>query len=486
MIRTRLARLVRYAPFVIMALMLAVWLLTPASIRGVSFDYAAQREILMSASIPGWELPDPEVIALERLGASAPDVSGGSGEGEDPFSRALRLAADATDSLDPGVLDAEAPLFAGALAEDAAAFEALREYEDATGAETLAILMPVAAEPPLALSSVADPTLLSEAESLGEPEALAALRESASGSVPGGPGVISFDELGSSRGWEWEDRSITYGLRMLGGRFYEVWGITRAPAGGYMDLALPQTAGPVDQPSTRRAFDRMASAVNGAVLVLGPLDGEPVVVRTSSDRLAPMAQALVDLVATIGEGYLGPGAEMQPVRLSADLARETGGEWVSAGFARARQLDGHTGPSPLLWVIAVHDRSPQAITLWEDYGRTPTHVLRVWMGTNLLTILAALGVLLLASLVASPVAWLHEARVRADRELETERERLKREAESRVFERLAQLSTEVERVAESASGSAAREAGQVAQDIDATVAALRQLLEGSARGDRDA
>jgi ABC-type transporter Mla subunit MlaD len=113
-------------------------------------------------------------------------------------------------------------------------------------------------------------------------------------------------------------------------------------------------------------------------------------------------------------------------------------------------------------------------------------VLRVWLGTYLSLVIAALAVLFLASLVASPLAFRAERIYRERVEAERERERVQREAELRVVRKLDELSERVESVREHASEATSASVSDVAEDIDSTVAELRRILgDVVAKGDPD-
>jgi hypothetical protein len=132
-------------------------------------------------------------------------------------------------------------------------------------------------------------------------------------------------------------------------------------------------------------------------------------------------------------------------------------------------------------LIGVYKSHPQIPDYWERVGRTPVRIAQVWLALNFVLVLGALGALLLASLIASPVSFLYERRRAEEIEVERERARVQQQARRRVLDRLTRLSTEVDEVAARTVGKSSREVADVAADIEATVAALREIL-GDANG----
>ncbi|MHB8805296.1 MAG: hypothetical protein ACYC7C_08725, partial [Coriobacteriia bacterium] len=135
-----------------------------------------------------------------------------------------------------------------------------------------------------------------------------------------------------------------------------------------------------------------------------------------------------------------------------------------------------TGVTPRVALVALYDTAPQTRALWSGLGRSPLMIARIWVGTYMSVILGALGIALIASFAASPLAFRAERIYREEREVERERARVQREAELRVVRKLDELSTRVEAVRDRASDATSTSVSGVAEDIDSTVAELRRIL----------
>ncbi|MHB1477745.1 MAG: hypothetical protein ACYCXD_09275, partial [Coriobacteriia bacterium] len=319
-------------------------------------------------------------------------------------------------------------------------------------------------EPPVALSSVGDESLLT-------PDELAAIR--GEGSVeslrreahdrPTGRLWVDFDMLNGSVVEVRGSRCIGMGTLLLDGHFWEAYSI--APEDAMGDIMPGGMWESLSDPALTRSAETIARSTDGAVLVVGPVDAGHHVVRPA-DMSADEASALWDIAARSPEHL----ALWQPVPLRGE-SRE------AAGGARLIELAvAGTGVTPRVALVALYDTAPQTRALWSGLGRSPLMIARIWVGTYMSVILGALGIALIASFAASPLAFRAERIYREEREVERERARVQREAELRVVRKLDELSTRVEAVRDRASDATSTSVSGVAEDIDSTVAELRRIL----------
>lgn len=113
---------------------------------------------------------------------------------------------------------------------------------------------------------------------------------------------------------------------------------------------------------------------------------------------------------------------------------------------------------------------------------------RAWLAVNLSGLLATLGTLLAASLLAVPVAYVVELRIETRRRSEEELARIQRDAHDRVYNRLTALSQRVDEAANGLPQEASAGLDSVGGDIRSTVANLQSILEAggkSAASDKD-
>jgi hypothetical protein len=183
-----------------------------------------------------------------------------------------------------------------------------------------------------------------------------------------------------------------------------------------------------------------------------------------------------------------------PVRLTDEQSRLAGGaKWVLFATASGSPLVNlKAGQAPSLTgqrvvFAALYATDPRITALRAAVVTNPWRAVQLWVALALPWVLAGLGALLVAAMVASPLAFVAERRLRADHALEVERERIRTAARERVLDRLAALSAHVERAGEEGARRDADELDSVSRDIEGTVEELRRILGStSPGGDADA
>lgn len=468
--RTWPLRLAQFSPLIVVLLIVAVWLSLPATMRANGL----QRGVFPNATDDIFDFPpeyDPTVEALtaltydiqlkEEAGGESPMPTSGLQEAADMVTSAVSMEASRLAGSD-GILAA------GALKDsDAAAFRLL-EHERTTGGAVAVYALPPRDKPPVALSSVADTSVLT-AQELAEFEAANTMESLRREVRHGGtrPLRVDFESLNGGTGSVYGDRLITYGSRAIGGHIYEIYVVEPTDGAGNM----LDTLGWSDLESHRVELDRETKRTRGAVFVIGPVDAEWVELRrpTGVDEatMARMAEAA-------GENLDDMIDPTQAFRFAAEPGTASGmPEWgaFAIGVPNLQQ----PAALPLVF-LGAYEENPSIPYMWSVVGDTPMHRLQVWLTLQLPFVLGALFTVLLVALVASPVAFVLERRWAQERDLEAERTRVQREARERVVDRLTQLSQAMDRASQQVSGEASREAERVAGDIDQTVSELKRIL----------
>jgi hypothetical protein len=305
---------------------------------------------------------------------------------------------------------------------------------------------------------------------------------------------------GGSSGTD-DTRDITLIPLAIQGRFYECYVLSPPDHPEIPDLAVLDEAKPVFEPSApnspanRERVRKMAEEADGAVFVVGPVDEAPVPLRlppgATAAQSSAIASAAAHLMATHELAAMGGGdqrmlasnAESSLRRLDPALAaRFGGGTWVATAISQPESItaaapDGRWAVIDPMLFVAIWDDNPDVALLWDSLGRTPLHVFWIWLGMRLPLILSGLGVLLLGSLIAAPVAFRRERQLTAELELEREQARIRELARGRVLDRLTGLSRRIDAAAnKEASGRANHDATRAARDIEATITDLRSTL----------
>ena len=286
---------------------------------------------------------------------------------------------------------------------------------------------------------------------------------------------VDLHELNGGTFESYNGRFIGHSAFTLDGHTWETHALAHNEYAG--QPLMPGMWESVTDPAVQQSADALARPGEGAAFVVGPVDAGHHVVRPARGLTTDETAGLWRLaesrrLETMTQGPFGVGRDLSAVAAGADLV-----EAALIGSGRA----------PRVALIALYDTHPAARTLWERIGRSPITVARVWMGTYPTFILGALAVLLLASVVASAVAFRAERLYRERIEVERERARVQREAELRVIGKLDELSTRMDALRAQTSSSTAEGVAGVSEDIESTVAELRSILGSVAEGgERDA
>ena len=473
-------RMLQFSPLIVVVLMAAAWFSLPVDARhqGISPLYVA---VLAPEGAPMSDVREVRALVMEAL------VRHGQGleQWQDlpGLSQARELDGLASQTsavlagIEPDACDENGVPRVLSAGEQEQVFDGVETFEERYGASVVVFVISTDPAPPVALSSIGDASILSEAEhaAIEGSGTVEALRRHAHKRKTG-PVLLDFDSLrsGVSAGDIHEGRYVGWNMLLLDGRFWESY--TISPQGGSSRELPYGTWSSLSDPELKRSADVIARSSDGAVLVVGPVDSGLHVVRTAPGMDAEKTAMLWNLLP----GWSFNEALWQPIALDNASRAAAGG----AGLAEVA-LAG-SGTSPRIALVALYHAHPREPALWEALGRSPLTVLRVWLGTYLSVVIAALGILFATALVASPLAFRAERIYREGIEVERERERVRREAELRVVRKLDELSGRVESVRENASEATSTIVSDVAEDIDSTVAELRRILgDVVAKGDPD-
>lgn len=493
-------RLVQFAPVVALGLLVGAWFAVPTSIRDLalgssSAEYSANeasawrdsefgilRQLLCSQRIPGKAYSTPA------------DSQNPAGQ---EFSAACATTTNPVMKNAWRLHDASGMLTSFPLPKDDPAFSALAEYEKRSGARVFAFAIPARPDPPIALSAVTYLGALTKAERK-EYKASGTIRSvrdefaRENGWRNASVLPIDIDESSSSSSWD-EDaaRGLEHKGMLVGGHAYEVYSLLTATTGNWPPFPALRNRTTLDSRENRQAIRRAASAGRGAVFVVGPTDAAPVPLL-APDRSTSRTQAALKAA----NNYLpyNPSdlrlSDARVRRLDPTLAEQLGGgKWVTSVVGLpsgliARSPDGRSAPRDPMLYVAVWDANPNVAIMWEAVGRTRVREFQVWLGLRLPFVLGVLGVLLAASLIASPLAFVRERHLTAELEIEREQERIRRAARENVIGRLTDLSSRIDRAAGDVAGDNRSDVARAARDIDATIIDLRRILgELDVRGD---
>jgi hypothetical protein len=473
-------RLLQFLPLIVVALMAAAWFSLPVDARhqGISPLYMA---VLAPEEEPAPDLREVRTLVMDSLLRQDKGLEPWEDLPGIADARAIDGLAGRTSTLlagiEPDVCDETGAPRVLTAAEQEQVFASVGTFEERYKASVTVFVVSTDLAPTVALSSIGDARVLTDeeraaAQGIGTVEALRRLAQN----QKAGPVWLDLESTrsGISGDVVHGGRHIGWNTLLLDGHFWESYTISRE--GSYLGPLTNGMWDSLSDPELKRSADVIANSGDGAVLVVGPMDSGLHVVRPAPGMDAEQAARLWSRLSDwrLSEALWGPislGSEARAVADGAGLA-----EVAFAG----------SGAAPRIALVALYRAHPREPALWEALGRSPLTVLRVWLGTYLSLVIAALAVLFLASLVASPLAFRAERIYRERVEAERERERVQREAELRVVRKLDELSERVESVREHASEATSASVSDVAEDIDSTVAELRRILgDVVAKGDPD-
>jgi hypothetical protein len=394
---------------------------------------------------------------------------------------------------------ADGSLRPNALAPTDPAFDAEVSYEHRTGSRLVVAAIPSAKNPPVAMISIVNPSVLTAEERAeladhGTLETLrravrdhATLTEAASRSATLPPFPIAAPDGSSGSGPIDYRRTGGFGTYVIGAHLYEVYSLSPLSVDAGTDLSSMQSWKSIAGDDHQAAVDRAAREAEGAVVVIGPVDGAPVLERVPAGMTQAAAAKYVQL--NMGELQL-ERTYSEPFRLTAAMA-SAAGEGAAWGESALVTLDQSsvpaTLPKPAVFVVGASKDNPLRGLYYELLGTGLLTRAQIAETANLPTILGALLALFLLSLVGSPLAFVYERRRSEHLDLQRERERVQLEARARVLARLTSLSERVDVAAADAAGGTDSDISGVAADIDATVTELRRILDNAPlpKGDPD-
>lgn len=477
-------RLIQFSPLMILALILAVWFMTPPDMRTLAFEYASMRATPEMETAGVDFTFDLELEAVRRLqGASDKTIHITPGNSADGQLQTMATGVTGRVMSEAWRLyDTSGDIKPNAIAANSAIFETLRAYEERTHSRVAVFVLPPQDKPRVALQAIESTEVLTPAErrELENEGTLESLRRLTRGDkVQRLP--VDIERLTSGSGDQHGDRVVYYTAKSIGGRIYEVYAVFPKPEEGTGDLPELPDSRSVNARANRRALDRLVRRWGGAAFVVGPTDDALVPLRVpealDASNIAHGAQSI--------HRRLGPDGSNGVVKLAGEYTGSLdGAKWmgvalgVSPGYDAPGEKKGTVVARQPLVFVAAYDSSPDVPLAWEQIGKTPWHIVQVWMSARIFWIAGFLGVAFLASLIASPVAFAYERRQTAELELARERERVRRQARERVINRLTELSERVDRAAATASTGTRTEVQAVADDIDSTVNELRAILSG--------
>lgn len=477
-------RALQVSPLIVLLLMAAVWVAIPGPQRAS----ALLTNIAYLMEPDSMPRRDPLEAALrraleERNAVVLPDGTktyqgAMDGNGNEEL---VKLLPEVVKTVKEGraVVVNRSGMTVKTMKSDDPALRGTADYEQRTGASVVALVADRARPVRVVYASIVNPILLSpeqlaEIESSGTAEAL---RRSLRGSAP-----VDYEGIGSGVGGPLGPGvGEQHGTVAIGGRIYEVYLLY--PERKSASATLPDVTNikSAKQQRLKRALDRIARQTGGVAVLAGPVDAPPQLLR------APSSLSENDAVR-LGEGvleqHLSPfgTSDMSARPLPASLA---GVAPRSAAWSVMAVRSGSPDPSqpwsiPAVILIALTPRHPAIPLLDAELADDPWIRVQARLAAYLPEVAGVLAALFLASLIASPAAFIYERRRTTEQELQRERERLREQARRRVLERLQELSRRIDRVA-AASQRTHEEIRLVSDDIDATVDELRVLFESGYR-----
>lgn len=459
-------RLIQLSPLVVLVSIAAVWFSLPAGVRMVGVTRLFMIGVPEEYRVSNQEIQVSVMEEIERWQAGS-DVLGATeyGSGDRPVDSLARRTSSELGLLDPPLCDERGIPRALTAAEEDTTLAGVTTFEQQQNAEVVVLVLPPAERVPVVVSSLVDTSVLTpdELAEFGLDGTIDAIRLSAAGLKDGVP-LPRVDVMTAGASDMIASRNIAVSALVLDGHLWEAY--TVGKEGLSVDPLMGGLWQSIDDENLAWTLENAASGSQGCAFIVGPVEAEPLVLRPAPGMNAEDNAHLWDLIVP----RAGDQALWQPVALWGDARAAAGGAPLGEMALAGSDTD------PRVAVIALYDTHPRIPELWDTIGRGPGTRLRVWMGGNILTILAALGVLLLASLVASPLAFRAE-RLYVERiEVGRERARVQNETERRVVERLNELSARMDAVIAVASDTTVTGMEDVAEDIESTIAELRAIL----------
>lgn len=464
-------RLLQASPLIVGALIVLAWFSLPLEARSAGLTrlylIGAPEAVFAEVDDDQIQLTVMEAIERSQKGLEPWESSGGSYyDGHREIDALAGRASYKLGEIEPAATDEYGEPRQLSDDELAQVLEDIEAFERENGAAVVVWALPAAKTAPVALSAMPNTAVLLP-EELAEYErsnTIEAIRRVAR-QQQAGPLMPDVSALNGGQGERYGERYIGVSTLVLDGRLWESYVI--ASEGGSGEMLPGGMWTTIEDPALEEAVSSYAEAADGCGFVVGPIDADPVLIRAPSG----MSE---EVCAEVWEGILtsqpGTQALWQPVPVMLEK------EVANAPADLAEVALGGTGRAPRVALMALYNTHPRIPDMWERIGRSPATVLQVWVGTHFTLVLGALAVLFLTSLVASPLAFRAERLFVERVEVERERERVQRETELRVVERLNELSARMDAVIARASETTAADVSGVSEDIESTIAELRAIL----------
>lgn len=476
-------RLIQASPVVVLALIAGVWFSVPWEARMVAVQ-SPFLDLASSTDALQYRWPGAQVEAMQAINNALNEGQYTELGAMSGLPSAGSAVASAVDRDAGRLYGADGQVVPDAIPDSSDVWEPLREHEALTGGRVAAYLLPTRKTPQVAMSALADASVLTDEErrEFETSGTIETLRRSLRAAVSDGT-ILDLSSVGAGSGNSVGDRYATVSLVAIGEHYYETYVICWNDQSATCEVVDTYGWESIEDGASQVALARTAKRAKGVAFVVGPIETDPVPLRLAAGVDPPDAE---QLAALMNERRSVIMQSTDPFTLTPEMSDLTAGAtWGSMVVTgRIRSADASNLPGALV-LIGTYDTHPSIPGLWDAIGDTPIRRVQVWLAARMATVLSALGVLLVVSLIASPVAFILERKRFEQLDIERERERVQREARERVIDRLTRLSDEMDRSAANAGDKVGREVRGVSDDIQSTVTALKSILGEASRTDRD-
>ncbi len=488
--------LLELSPLITAALVVALWFAIPGAVRGQILAYESyRRNPPADVAAPDWTAEaDPSEVALNAYSqaASSGQQNGQANEVE-PAAASIELQK-ALGAVWLGLKSSEvsAALEGRTVGANDPASQKLAAYERRTGAQVYTWVASQVAPPRVAWADLRAPgVLLPEERSELASGTAEMIRQLILGRSLGEP-KLDVQNIGGTAVSSDGERTIDSHTWVANGQLWEVYDvyISRENFGGPANLSQ-FSADPMSA-AGRETLERYNRGLGGNLIVVGPVDTRLAPLRFpsngSKETASGLAAALWPAEFKRLASQFSPAFRLSDITTSTSLSSVP--RWALLGGAgrttnSEAAISGYTSNLPPIVAVALFDRNPAAQVLRERFGAKGWARVQTWIAVRYIPLMGAMFTLFLVSLVVAPVTFVVDRRATADREAEREKERIQREAHDRVFGRLGELSSRVERAGTDASAQLEQQLGAVAADIDETLKDLKTILGQSEWHDGD-
>ena len=378
---------------------------------------------------------------------------------------------------------------------DATPYAAIRTWEKAHDATVWAWVVQPAALPKLVASATADPAALQQAEAQAKSatsdlgtstgnlftDYLISDQNAFVGAVP--PLDPNGYEVGGGSGGGSDTLWMMHTAMTHDGRVYRA--VVSAAGDSYLgdNLQVPGvvTAADPTAPGFQRLVQRAAKAGRMNLWIFGPLNSTVTPLRAPDGVTTQTAAVLGQHVWPSFDAQNPSSMNMALGPLPPDVAAVTGGVygalsvgslWTTSLYGDVERTATEIAPQSVAY-LAVFKSIP---------GGSPTPIHRAWstwsstVSAYLPWLIGAMFALLGVTFVLSPMAFVHERRLRARERVRAEMERMQRDAHDKVYNRLSALSKRVATAGGKAQADLATALTAIAEDIRGTVGELQEIL----------